>query len=159
MNTSTIPGSRRYFPHHSDHNPDISMPSTETNISRLLLCSSDTTKLQPLRQRLIAAGVEVDCASEADKARELLWNRHYDGVALDLLLADRDGNHRTEQGNRGQPGRDKTANNDEHIHIPGPCPEIIRRTGKLPERIQVCPPELHSSATLQLFYNGCLCQQ
>ena len=67
------------------------MPSTETNISRLLLCSSDTTKLQPLRQRLIAAGVEVDCASEADKARELLWNRHYDGVALDLLLADRDG--------------------------------------------------------------------
>ena len=67
------------------------MPSTETNISRLLLCSSDKTKLQPLRQRLIAAGVEVDCATEAEQARELLWNRHYDGVALDLLLADRDG--------------------------------------------------------------------
>ncbi|GMQ83598.1 MAG: hypothetical protein BMS9Abin06_0333 [Gammaproteobacteria bacterium] len=67
------------------------MPSTEANSSRLLLCSSDKTKLQPLRQRLIAAGAEVDCATEADKARELLWNRHYDGVAIDLLLADRDG--------------------------------------------------------------------
>ncbi len=67
------------------------MPSTVTNISRLLLCSSDKTKLQPLQQRLNAAGVEVDCATEADEARELLWNRHYDGIALDLLLADRDG--------------------------------------------------------------------
>ncbi|GMQ87168.1 MAG: hypothetical protein BMS9Abin08_0366 [Gammaproteobacteria bacterium] len=67
------------------------MPSNEANSSRLLLCSSDKTKLQPLRQRLDAAGIEVDCATEADKARELLWNRHYDGVAIDLLLADRDG--------------------------------------------------------------------
>ena len=67
------------------------MASNESNISRLLLCSSDKTKLQPLRQRLNAARVEVDVATEADQARELLWNRHYDGVALDLLLADRDG--------------------------------------------------------------------
>ncbi len=67
------------------------MPSTEATNSRLLLCSSDKTKLQSLRQRLIAAGAEVDCATEADKARELLWNQHYDGVAIDLLLADRDG--------------------------------------------------------------------
>lgn len=67
------------------------MPSTEANISRLLLCSSDKTKLQPLRQRLNAAGVEVDCATEASEARNLLWDRNYDGIALDLLLADRDG--------------------------------------------------------------------
>jgi len=67
------------------------MPSTEDSVSRLLLCSSDKTKLQPLRQRLNAAGVEVDCATEADNARELMWNQHYDGVAIDLLLADRDG--------------------------------------------------------------------
>ncbi|MFQ5643095.1 MAG: response regulator [Thiogranum sp.] len=67
------------------------MPSSETTISRLLLCSSDMTKLQALKERLDAAGVEVDCATEADAARELLWNRHYDGIALDLLLADRDG--------------------------------------------------------------------
>jgi len=66
------------------------MPSS-TTIFRLLLCSSDTTKLQPLKQRLLAAGVKVDCATGADSARELLWKRHYDGIALDLLLADRDG--------------------------------------------------------------------
>lgn len=89
--SSTISGFRRYFTHHTEHNPDKYMPSTEANISRLLLCSSDKTKLQPLRQRLIAAGVEVDCATEADEARELLWSHHYDGVAIDLLLADRDG--------------------------------------------------------------------
>jgi len=67
------------------------MPSIEAKISRLLLCSSDNTKLQSLRQRLNAAGVEVDCATEAENARELLWNRHYDGIAIDLLLANRDG--------------------------------------------------------------------
>jgi len=67
------------------------MPTTEANISRLLLCSSDKTKLQPLKQRLNAAGVEVDCATETDEARELMWSQHYDGVAIDLLLADRDG--------------------------------------------------------------------
>ena len=67
------------------------MPSTEVSISRLLLCSSDKTKLEPLQQRLHAAGVEVDCATTADEVRQLLWERHYDGVAVDLLLADRDG--------------------------------------------------------------------
>ncbi len=67
------------------------MPSSETTVSRLLLCSSDTTKLQPLKARLSAAGVEIDCATGADAARERLWNQHYDGIALDLLLADRDG--------------------------------------------------------------------
>jgi len=67
------------------------MSSTEVSISRLLLCSSDKEKLEPLRQRLNAAGVEVDCVTQAEEARQLLWNRHYDGVAIDLLLADRDG--------------------------------------------------------------------
>lgn len=67
------------------------MSAIEASISRLLLCSSDKQKLEPLRQRLNAAGVEVDLAIQADEARDLLWNKHYDGVAVDLLLADRDG--------------------------------------------------------------------
>ncbi len=67
------------------------MSSQQTSIARLLLCSSDEGKLEPLRQRLTTTGVEVDCAVEAEQARQLLWNRHYDGVAIDLLLADRDG--------------------------------------------------------------------
>ncbi len=67
------------------------MPTTHTSISRLLLCSTDEQKLKPLQDRLVAAGIEVDCATEADDARELMWKQHYDGVAVDLLLADRDG--------------------------------------------------------------------
>ncbi len=71
--------------------PTTYMPAKEVSISRLLLCSSDIGKLEPLRQRLDAAGVEVDCATQAEEVRQLLWARHYDGVAVDLLLADRDG--------------------------------------------------------------------
>jgi len=67
------------------------MSSQPTSISRLLLCSSDKEKLEPLQQRLTAASVDVDCATEAEQAQQLLWTRHYDGVAIDLLLADRDG--------------------------------------------------------------------
>ncbi len=67
------------------------MSSQEASISRLLLCSSDKEKLDPLQQRLTQAGVEVDCATQAEQARRLLWTHHYDGVAIDLLLADRDG--------------------------------------------------------------------
>jgi DNA-binding response OmpR family regulator len=60
-------------------------------MTRLLLCSSDTGKLQPLRQRFNAAAIEVDCATGAEQACELMWKQHYDGIAIDLLLADRDG--------------------------------------------------------------------
>ena len=60
-------------------------------MTRLLLCSSDTGKLEPLRQRFNAASIEVDCATGAEQACELMWQQHYDGVAIDLLLADRDG--------------------------------------------------------------------
>ena len=67
------------------------MPPAKTSISRLLLCSSDTQKLAPLAKRLQAAGVELDCAVTAEEARQLLWQEHYDGVAIDLLMADRDG--------------------------------------------------------------------
>lgn len=67
------------------------MSSQEDRISRLLLCSSDEEKLEPLQKRLATAGVEVDCATQAEQARRLLWIHHYDGVAIDLLLADRDG--------------------------------------------------------------------
>ena len=58
---------------------------------RILLCSSDLSKLEPLRQRLLAAGLAVDCCVHADQARAQLWTRDYIGVAVDLLLADRDG--------------------------------------------------------------------
>jgi CheY-like chemotaxis protein len=67
------------------------MTPTYTSSSRLLLCSTDEQKLQPLKERLLATGADVDCATHADQVRELLWNEHYDGVAVDLLLADRDG--------------------------------------------------------------------
>jgi DNA-binding response OmpR family regulator len=67
------------------------MSATQTSMSRLLLCSTDKQKIAPLQQRLAASGVVVDCAIHADKARERLWNQHYDGVVIDLLLADRDG--------------------------------------------------------------------
>ena len=60
-------------------------------MTRLLLCSSDTGKLEPLRQRFNAASIKVDCATGAEQACELMWQQHYDGVAIDLLLADRDG--------------------------------------------------------------------
>jgi DNA-binding response OmpR family regulator len=67
------------------------MPAQQTASLRLLLCSSDEEKLEPLQQRLTSTGVEVDCAIEAEQAQRLLWTQHYDGVAIDLLLADRDG--------------------------------------------------------------------
>lgn len=67
------------------------MPAIESSISRLLVCSSDKQKLAPLTRRLQRTGIEVDCAVRAEDARALLWEQHYDGVALDLLLADRDG--------------------------------------------------------------------
>ena len=67
------------------------MSAAATCISRLLLCSSDYRKIGPLQQRLESAGVQIDCATHAEDARELLWTNHYDGVAIDLLMADRDG--------------------------------------------------------------------
>lgn len=67
------------------------MPSQDISFTRLLLCSSDREKLEPLRKRFHAAGVEVDCVTRAEDARQLLWEQHYDGIAIDLLLADRDG--------------------------------------------------------------------
>ena len=67
------------------------MPPDRAPITRLLLCSSDRDKLEPLRQRFIAAGIEVDCAIRAQQASQLMWKQQYDGVAVDLLLSDRDG--------------------------------------------------------------------
>ncbi len=67
------------------------MPSQDIRFTRLLLCSSDKGKLEPLRKRFEAAGIQVDCVTRAEDARQLLWEHHYDGIAIDLLLADRDG--------------------------------------------------------------------
>lgn len=67
------------------------MSANQTSISRLLLCSTDEQKLEPLRERLVASGIEIDTATTAERTRYLLWRRHYDGVAVDLLMADRDG--------------------------------------------------------------------
>lgn len=67
------------------------MPLDRAPIARLLLCSTDTEKLEPLHQRFNAAGIEVDCTTRAEEACELMWKQHYDGVAVDLLLSDRDG--------------------------------------------------------------------
>jgi DNA-binding response OmpR family regulator len=67
------------------------MSEHESSISSLLLCSTNERQLEPLKARFVAAGIAVDCATRADVVRERLWSRHYDGVAIDLLLADRDG--------------------------------------------------------------------
>ncbi|VAW75820.1 hypothetical protein MNBD_GAMMA15-2504 [hydrothermal vent metagenome] len=67
------------------------MPLKDSRFTRLLLCSSDRGKLEPLRKRFNAAGIKVDCVTRAEDARRLLWEHHYDGIAIDLLLADRDG--------------------------------------------------------------------
>jgi len=67
------------------------MSSKNTASTRLLLCSSNKGKLEPLKERLNAAGVTVDCTTTAEQARQLLWDNLYDGVAIDLLMADRDG--------------------------------------------------------------------
>lgn len=67
------------------------MPPDPAPISRLLLCSSDTDKLEPLRRRFVSAGIEVDCATRAEQVGQLMWKQHYDGVAVDLLLSNRDG--------------------------------------------------------------------
>lgn len=66
------------------------MSPDKTN-TRLLLCSSNREKLEPLRQRLEAASVTIDCTTTATEARQLLWDNLYDGIAIDLLMADRDG--------------------------------------------------------------------
>jgi len=67
------------------------MPATGLTFSRLLLCSTNEQKLEPLQRRLAAAGIDIDCATRAEDVRQQLWNQHYDGIAIDLLLADRDG--------------------------------------------------------------------
>lgn len=81
---------RRYLKPVTNHNKRF-MPPTESRVSSLLLCSTNMQKLAPLQRRLGAAGVQVDTAIHADAVRDLLWSRHYDGVVIDLLLADRDG--------------------------------------------------------------------
>jgi DNA-binding NtrC family response regulator len=72
------------------HQSDLPMP-VEPPIRRLLLCASAEEKLEPFRVRLGAAGVEVDGVIDADAVCGLLWSHHYDAVAVDLLLSDRDG--------------------------------------------------------------------
>jgi DNA-binding response OmpR family regulator len=67
------------------------MPLQDSRFTRLLLCSSDKGKLEPLRKRFNAVGIQVDCVTRADDARQRLWDHHYNGIAIDLLLADRDG--------------------------------------------------------------------
>ncbi len=47
--------------------------------------------MEPLRQRLLQSGVTVDCVTSTGDARQQLWDRHYDSIAIDLLLADQDG--------------------------------------------------------------------
>ncbi len=67
------------------------MPTNKNTNARLLLCSSDHKKTTPLRQQLESRGLTIDCVTTADDARALLWEYHYTGIAIDLLLADRDG--------------------------------------------------------------------
>lgn len=47
--------------------------------------------MRSLHQQLADADVMVDCCTLSSEARRLLWSQHYDGIAIDLLMADRDG--------------------------------------------------------------------
>lgn len=67
------------------------MSVTSVHQPSLLLCSSNMENMRPLRQQLQATGVHVECCTQAIDARRKLWNNHFDGIAVDLLLADRDG--------------------------------------------------------------------
>jgi hypothetical protein len=58
---------------------------------RILLCSSDFTKLKPLSDQIERQGFRPLCATHADMARKLLVDAPVCAVILDLLLADSDG--------------------------------------------------------------------
>ena len=65
--------------------------STPPTSKRLLVCSSDPAKTRTIQQRFSDAGYHVESVTDADNARQLLWQEHYSGIAVDLLLADQDG--------------------------------------------------------------------
>lgn len=47
--------------------------------------------MHSLYQQLIDSDVAVDCCTLSSEARRQLWSQHYDGIAIDLLMADQDG--------------------------------------------------------------------
>lgn len=47
--------------------------------------------MHSLYQQLVNSDVAVDCCTLSSEARRQLWSQHYDGIAIDLLMADRDG--------------------------------------------------------------------
>lgn len=57
----------------------------------ILLCESPSNIRPSLADRLCRAGVNVELAQSVPEAEQLLSRQFYDGVALDLLLPDRDG--------------------------------------------------------------------
>ncbi len=67
------------------------MYSKPHDLSRFLLCSSNQQNVRPLQQRLSQSGIEADCCVYEHEARDLLSAKHYNGIAIDLLIADRDG--------------------------------------------------------------------
>ncbi len=57
----------------------------------ILLCESPSGGHHPLARQLRNAGIEVELAKNVQDAQRMLQQNFYDGVAIDLLLKDRDG--------------------------------------------------------------------
>ena len=67
------------------------MPPCNQYSQRLLVCTSSPDKVTQLETRVLNAGYEIECVTQADAAKKRLWQETYCGVAIDLLLADQDG--------------------------------------------------------------------
>lgn len=67
------------------------MPSYNTYSQRLLVCTSSPDKINHLETRMLDAGYEIECVTQAGAAKKRLWQENYCGIAIDLLLADQDG--------------------------------------------------------------------
>ncbi|MBI3228865.1 MAG: response regulator [Burkholderiales bacterium] len=66
-------------------------PLNEQARDRLLICENDGDIAHLLHLMLSQVGIGSDIAHSAKAAREMLLNRHYDGMTLDLGLPDEDG--------------------------------------------------------------------
>lgn len=71
--------------------PAEDLADHESQESSILVCEDDEMPAFLLKQILSGAGYNVDVARNAVQARQMLKNRSYDAMTLDLILPDQDG--------------------------------------------------------------------
>jgi DNA-binding response OmpR family regulator len=69
----------------------VPLPAVTENKKRLLICEDDADQSEYLSAVLEVAGYETDQAHTVAQAKELLAERNYAGILLDLILPDQDG--------------------------------------------------------------------